>query len=96
MTMCHFITSFSAPDIDASSAVLLLVGHDIDVVAVVVVLQLVPQDVAVLLEVDALQLDAVHQGVALELHLGAGLVVAVVLEEDGALLDEFTTQASLP
>lgn len=68
-------------------AVLLLVGHDIDVVAVVVVLQLVPQDVAVLLEVDALQLDAVHQGVALELHLGAGLVVAVVLEEDGALLD---------
>lgn len=68
-------------------AVLLLVGGDIDVVAVVVVLQLVPQDVAVLLEVDALQLDAVHQGVALELHLGAGLVVAVVLEEDGALLD---------
>lgn len=68
-------------------AVLLLVGHDIDVVAVEVVLQLVPQDVAVLLEVDALQLDAVHQGVALELHLGAGLVGAVVLEEDGALLD---------
>lgn len=68
------------------NAVLLLVGHDIDVVAVVVVLQFVPQNIPILLKINPFEFDAVHECVALELDFGPGLIIPIVFEKDSPFL----------